>query len=477
MRAPLNCVGKSILALHGKNTCMVIHWILTIEGKVDPVRLGRSLSSVLDCHPPMKTSVHGRCPGKTQEDPEEHALCFKDMVMTQGWSGRQDKQIEAQYENLLSEWINRPLDPRKEPPFRVLLLRKREAESSLTFTFHHCSADGIRSLRFVRDVIETYNSETEDPSPTANTSVPRKGDELLRLARAQRSRVEHFYAKMVSSLFRRFFVEPFSPPTRIFNDRCERLERVDFCYGNINARELRQVRSTAKLAGATTNDVLLAACFRTVERWNDLHGKGSKRISIMVPVDVGADTLRHAVSNQVSFLSLSTMPEDRVDPAYLLRTVRVNRAYMLENGIAFSVVFFLYFCSLLPMPVMKLIARFLVLTRIYADTVLVTNVGSIQPKGPDAERAQMRIGDSAVIDILGLPPVPSPMVISFYAGTYCGNLCVCAAYRRSRMSREKSGELLRLYLDEVRSYGSAVDADEAMTTRRHLRRDWVSARE
>ena len=45
--APLNCIGKALLALHSKEEPMVLHWILTIDGAVDPVRLNFALLAVL----------------------------------------------------------------------------------------------------------------------------------------------------------------------------------------------------------------------------------------------------------------------------------------------------------------------------------------------------------------------------------------------------------------------------------------------
>ena len=86
------------------------------------------------------------------------------------------------------------MDIRKRFPFRALLIKKNEAESSLVFTFHHSATDGLRGVLFIRKVIEIYNNEVSKVSrPSEDVRISRKGDELLEFARSQRSRVEHYY--------------------------------------------------------------------------------------------------------------------------------------------------------------------------------------------------------------------------------------------------------------------------------------------
>ena len=61
--------------------------------------------------------------------------------------------------------------------------------------------------------------------------------------------------------------------------------------------ELSEIDAKSRVLGATVNDALLAACFKTIEKWNEMHGKSSGKISIMVPVDVGRRMSQHIVSN------------------------------------------------------------------------------------------------------------------------------------------------------------------------------------
>ena len=443
---PLNCVDKCLLALDSKSERMVYHWILTIRGEIDPVKLNLALLSAQSAHPIMRTimrSKYFRPFREIQEDFGEGVLSVQDLGELQ----------DTNYERHLSAWINQPMNIREGFPLRVLLLRKSEAESSLVFTFHHSAADGLRTLLFIRKVIESYDNQVSDDSQAPeDIRIFRRGDELLEFAHSQRSRVEHYYMKMVSSLFHRLFTAPLSPPTRIFHDNLGQWEEIHFCFETISPPEFQQIESKSKSVGVTLNDILLAACFRTIEKWNVVHGKVSRKISIMVPVNIRPKGFEHIVSNQVSFVSLSTKPEDRADPAKLLRRVGTNTTYAVKNRIAFSIIYFLYFCSRFPLPVMKAIAKFFMITRVYVDTILLTNLGLIWPRASGAEGGETKIGGAKIITVDCVVPVVTPMGMGIYVGTYNKNLNVSLTYRTSFFSKEKAQRFLDLYVEEIKNY-------------------------
>ncbi len=442
VRMPLNCVSKCLLALDSINEPMIAHQILNIEGEIDADRLNRAILSALKAHPQMRTilrSKYFRTFQEVQEDLGEKALTVKDLA----------KLPDANYERCLSEWINQPLNLWKEFPFRALLLKKNEVESSLIFTGHHIAVDGLGAVLFIRKIFESYDKDVpEDSKSLDDFPISRKGDEILQFARSQRPSVEHYYMKMIYSLFHRFFIAPFHPPTRIFHDRSERSKGTDYCNRTIDPAEFGQIRSRAKAARVTLNDVLLAACFRVIERWNSLHGKGSKCIRLMVPTFIGPRGPKDVVSNQVAWVSLPTMPEDRADPVKLLHKVRVDMASIVKDGIQYSLVYFYYFCSRFPQVVMRAMCRFLMITRIYVDTTFVSNVGVVWPE----EWGELRIGSAKIVNMETAPPLVTPMGLSLGTYTYSGRLQVCLGYRTGLFSREKAQSFLDSYLEEIRNY-------------------------
>jgi NRPS condensation-like uncharacterized protein len=443
---PLNCVDKCLLALDSINEPMLIHVILNLEGEIDHVRLNQAIFSAQQAHPVMRTilrSRYFRCSREIQEDLGKGVLSVADQAQLQ----------DADHESYLSSWMNQPFDIKKEFPVRAILLKKNERESSLIFTFHHSAADGIRALLFVRKVAESYNNELSKNSESSrDIRINRKGDELLEFAHSQRSKVRHYYRKMVSSLFHRFVIAALPPPTRVFHDKSGKSRELRFCFKIISPKEFGQIQSKARSAGVELNDIFLAACYRVVEKWNSMHGKTSKTIRVMAPVNISPKGFRYVVSNQASWFSLPTTPKDRADPAKLLRKVRANTIDGTMNRIAFSLIYFFYFCSRFPLFVMRGMCRFLIITRTYVDTILFTNIGFIWPKLGSEEPAVRNIGNAKILNGTGSAPVVTPMGLSIAAGIYNKNLNFSLTYRPALFSAEKAKMFLDLYVEEIKNY-------------------------
>jgi len=427
---PLNCVDKCLLALDSINEPMLIHVLLNLEGEIDHVRLNQAIFSAQQAYPVMRTilrSRHFRPFRQIQEDLRKGVLSIADQAQLQ----------DTNHTSYLFLWMNQPLNIKKEFPVRVLLLRKNERESLLVFTFHHSAVDGLRALLFVRKVIESYNNElSQDSKSCEDIRINREGD----------------YRKMISSLFHRFVIATLPPPTRVFHDKSGQSRELHFCFKIISPREFRQIQSKARAAEVELNDIFLAACYRVVEKWNSMHGKTSKKIRVMAPVNISPKGFRYVVSNQASWFSLPTTPEDRADSVKLLRKVRANTIDGTMNRIAFSLVYFFYFCSRFPLFVMRGMCRFLIITRTYVDTILITNIGFIWPKPGSEESAVRNIGNAKILNVTGSAPVVTPMGLSIAAGIYNKNLNFSLTYRPALFSEEKAKMFLDLYVEEIKQY-------------------------
>lgn len=454
---PLNCVDKCLLALDGIGEPMLIYGILRIQGAVDVDRLGRAISTAQGVHPVMRTILRTRRLRpirEIQEDTGTGVLTVADLAHL--------KDTERQ--SYIAKWMNLPMDLSREFPVRALLLREREAESLLVFAFSHSSADGLRALIFVRTAVEIYNSQASEngeigvpPSGAPeDMRVNRKRDELLEFANSQRAKVEHYYRKILFSLFHRFVLSTLALPTRVFHDRSGRSRELRFCFAAIDPEELGRIQSRARVVGATLNDLLLAACYRTVEKWNSMHGKPSNRIRIMSPVNISPKGFSGVVSNQASWLSLSTTPDDRVDATSLLKKVRAETSEAAMNRMAFALVYYFYFCSRFPLFIMELMCRFLMITRTYVDTIVLTNIGSVWSEPRSEEAVVSTMGDARILNVIGSAPVVSPMGLSIAAGTFNRTLNVSLTYRPAFFSDEKARAFLALYSEEIRNYDFGV---------------------
>ncbi len=263
--------------------------------------------------------------------------------------------------------------------------------------------------------------------------------------------------KMISSLFHRFVIAALPAPTRVFHDKSGHLKELHLYNKLMGPREREQSESKARSAGVELNDVFLAACYTVVEKWNSMHGKVSKKIRIMAPVNISPKGFRYVVSNQASWISPVTTPQDRADPAKLLRKVRTDNIYAAKNRMAFSLVYFFYFCSLFPLAVMRGMCRFLMITRTYVDTIIITNMGVVWPKVGSEEPAVTSIGSSKIINVTGSAPVVTPMGLSLSANSYNKSLNISLTYRSALFSKEKAQMFLDLYTEDIRNYPAAPE--------------------
>jgi NRPS condensation-like uncharacterized protein len=471
---PLNCIDKGMFALHTKNELMVLHWVLAITGTVEPMRLRSALMDALGRYPALRATIRTGLLGQkrqVQNISNHNPLTICDLTGAQSGTSRDSDHIGTLCQKRLIQWMNGPLDPATDLPWRVLLLQRSSTESSLVFTFHHSAMDGIGALRFVSEVIESYNGLAEQ-APETYQSGDTHRDELRALAHASRPGISHFYLKMMASLCHRFVIAPFSSNTRICHATSSPSPAVYFCQGTLTPHELNRIRSRSKAAGATVNDVLLAAGFRTVDRWNAVHGRTSRKISIMAPVDVGRATSSPGRGNRVSFISVSTAHRERADLEELLRTVHLRTSHMLRNGTAFSIVYAVHFCCRFPPMVPKTVARFLLSTRVYLDSILVTNLGVIWPAASSPVEAG-KMGNAGITSVVVLPPVVSAMGIGLSASTYNSHLHVALTYRTSHFSHAEARLLLNLFLHEVRSYQRTPEGALAPEVRYHEERETV----
>jgi len=113
-------------------------------------------------------------------------------------------------------------------------------------------------------------------------------------------------------------------------------------------------------------------------------------------------------------------------------------------------------------------ARFLLTTRLYLDSILLTNLGCIRLAGTASPNRSAHLGDAIIAGIVVVPPVVSPMGTSLSAGTYNEHLHVALTYKTSQFSHAHARLLLNLYLHELRSYHGTVEGVLApqMTERR-----------
>jgi NRPS condensation-like uncharacterized protein len=187
----MNCMDMTWLALDSINERIIFHAILAIDGEVNTARLNDALVTTVQRHPALRTVLLRKL--------LRHYREYRDSISPQMLEIRDGSSgVESEHRRYLTEWVNRPLDPKMELPFRVLLLKKGPAQYWLAFTFHHYATDALRALRFANEMIREYN-KGDDPEAAVGKAAledsitAHRVDELLPLIQRPKSKVKWYY--------------------------------------------------------------------------------------------------------------------------------------------------------------------------------------------------------------------------------------------------------------------------------------------
>lgn len=207
-------------------------------------------------------------------------------------------------ETVLGEFVGKPFRPSEEPPLRQVLLRDAdEADFRIATKVHHCAADLLSCLQWVRHQLRVA-SGTEPPIQEAAPFEP------IPLAS--------------------------SPPGARRNPDWMRSERL-WTRGDRPSGERRwsafsiPVNGLEDLSrkrnGFTYNDVLVAAALETAHWWNARNGKRSNRVGLWLPINIRRDSfvgfgngssrirVRHIVQPTATFREQCLSVRSQVDRA------------------------------------------------------------------------------------------------------------------------------------------------------------------
>jgi NRPS condensation-like uncharacterized protein len=492
----LNCVDKTILAFTCANEPWLIHAIIDIEGEddIDAAKLNQAILSAQKAFPIMRSILKRKYLWpfrEIQESAGEGVLTVQDFTELQdahsdkysfngagvltvedgttpqdadyqrntfgevGVLTAQDstEPQDADYESYLFEWMNLPMDLGKVFPVRVLLLKRNRVSSKLIFTFHHSSTDALRACIFMRKVIETYNNGVfKDSELSEDIRTSRTGDELFIFGQSQRPRVKYYYLRISYSIFYRLVLAAIPFPARIFHDNSGNSRTAHLCNRTVGPTECKELEFKAASAGVELNDILLAASYRVVEKWNTMHGKVSRKIRVMAPVNISPKGFSRVLCNQVSWISIPTWRNDRSDPVKLLRKLRSEVIHQSMNRRMFDLIYFFYIITRPPMFITVAICKLLLIIRTHADSILFTNIGVVWPQVGSEESAVNHLGSSKIVNFTGSAIVVTPWRLSFGVSIYNKTLNVSLSYRPAMFSRDKAQQFLDLFIDDVLNY-------------------------
>jgi hypothetical protein len=192
----------------------------------------------------------------------------------------------------------------RSPPVRVLLATGPGA-SCVILNAHHAALDGRSSLELLRDISRRYHAITGEPARPPASAPPRPP--AAHPGRAPRPAPGHDRDRAPV---------PAGPPTARAARRFP-VARVAADHdraasgGNRDGYGVRllYLATVPRVAGATVNDVLIAALVAAISRWNAAHRRSPRTIAITVPLDARGPAVREVAGNHSRIAVVKAGPE------------------------------------------------------------------------------------------------------------------------------------------------------------------------
>ncbi|MBA2624075.1 MAG: hypothetical protein H0U89_00460 [Acidimicrobiia bacterium] len=318
------------------------------------------------------------------------------------------------------------------PPFRLLVIHAPDGDRVL-LSVNHAAFDGIGAIRLLQSISRAYAGQ-DDPLPDVDPLAvrglldedrPRAVPSAARETRTPRGPAARRPARLAASA-------PGAPPG----------------FGIVHL-DLDVAEATPP-AGATVNDVLVAALHLTVEQWNRSQGAACDRVSVMMPVNRRPEAWRSEVLvNLVLAVQVVSTPAERADPQGLLEAVTLQTRAVKVDGVGASSGMArtsrtpVLLRRLLPLAIDAVADRM-------ADTAVLSNLGRVvDPPWFGGDGGGLWFS----------PPPRHPVILAIGAATTDDRLGISLRWCRSALTPDAAREICDLFLASIRSVRAPGSSD------------------
>ena len=425
---PLTMLDESLLLLQETRASWNVQFELGTDHHLDETRLRQA---VLSCcqHQPLararltrspqgETSYRWNIADEVDLDPLRVVEC----------------PDSAALDRLRTELYSPPIALDTTPGFRVLLARRPGGDLVL-LSASHIVADGVGALRLMQTITRAYRG-APDPLPLAQA---RDLGSFL----APRTRSEK-WARRLEGLRR--IREALNPPSRIAVVGGTDRDDFGFVFRTLGLGQTTTPELVQRAPGTTVNDVLLAALHLTVQSWNTKHGVSTGRVGVQMPVNVRpADRLWDVVSNLTSMVSVSTVPDDRVDLATATAAVAKQTYRRRRNDRAYGLYDLLEVTKRAPLAVKRAVSRLIHLTGDrFIDTTMLSNLGRI-PESPTFTTRP----DFEPSEVWFSPPCDPDCSVAIGVATSGQRLALVTRYRYEQFDADAAEQFTDLLINQV----------------------------
>lgn len=339
-------------------------------------------------------------------------------------------------EEIEHELFDSPYRP--EVPLEITL-QHRDGGDRLLLSVNHLLADGGGTKELTYRIAEACRELSSDPGWTP--APLRRRHVLWRLLRGLKPlRVWHYLV----GIFDQFWALRPGAGISIQMDPREE-SRATFRRLRLSAERIGRLRERWKPAGATVNDLLVAAYGRALERFLGPAAAG-KHVSLVVTAD-----LRQLLDDPPHVENLSAIHTLRLGKAplpppdrMLARVHRITwRWKRLGVGHPFAV-YSICLATALPAGVLRSLVAWMVTSgpAAQASQLVLTNMGRLDPERLD-------FGGGPCADAYILPPVARPPALIAGATGFAGAVDLTVAYHEPAMTGAEAARLVAALDDEL----------------------------
>jgi NRPS condensation-like uncharacterized protein len=328
------------------------------------------------------------------------------------------------------------------PPGFRLVLAQRPSGDLLLLAASHILADGVGALRLLQTIARAYQGEPDPPDPVPLAQARDLNSFLPPKTRSEKR------ARYLEGLRR--IREALDSPSRIAVVGGTDRDDFGFVFRTLDLGETTTPALVQRGPGTTVNDVLLAALHVTVQVWNSKHGASTGRIGVQMPVSVRpADRAWDVVSNLTSMVSVSTVPDDRVDLATATAAVTEQTSEIRRNNRAFGLYDVLDVTKKAPLVVKRAVPKLIHLTGDrFVDTAMLSNLGRI-PEPPTLPNRN----DSEPLELWFSPPCDPACSVAIGVATIEKRLTLVTRYRYDQFDVDAAERFTDLLIAQVVSGG------------------------
>ena len=429
-RVPFSVVDEAVHLFDNEQAPSSIQVETRVAGTLDEGRLRAAVREALDRHPMARAR-------KVTARPSERRFTWEitpvaDLDPLRVVDCPDDDALSATRAELQSLHI--PL--LESPPLRIRLAHHPDGDVVM-LNVSHAAIDGFGSVRILQSIARAYWG-IPDPQPELDFAAARD----LRAELAAEDPSER--ARRVSTLVDKLKDEV-DTPARLAPDGGTKRAGYGFHHVTLPPEKTKALRG---VEGGTVNDVMLAALHTAIAAWNDEHGVPSRRIGVMLPVNLRPKEWWSEMAGNFSLMvRVATKPEERSSPETTLEAIANQSNRIKKGGTAAALIELLGGLQSVPLWLKQKAAP--VLSRSgnrLADTALLSNLGQLDEPpsfGPDA-------GDTT--EMWFSAPARMPLGLSIGTVTIGGALNVAFRYRHPLFGSEAARRFAQRYEEALDVY-------------------------